>query len=200
MAANRFWRRCGSVVRQVAILALGVSLLSGCRRASITVYVPLQESAQSQYRYAIDHRGTQELLLRDKGNPARLMRARQQVMQTFDKVVEFFPQDRLGTPLAKLEIAEMMAGLDISNLRPSKKELRGAIDYLQDLRADYPEIEYIQAKALLDEALCWNSLQRYDRGQPLLRRVADAYATHEDDIIRTVGRYAAFLYQQIYVQ
>lgn len=200
MAANRFRQCCGPVVLQVAILALGIVLLSGCRRASLTIYVPLQESAQSQYRYAIDHRGTQELLLRDKGNPARLRRVREEVMQTFYKVVEYFPQDRMGTPLAKLEIAEMMAGLDISNLLPNKKELRGAIDYLQDLRADYPEMEYIQAKALLDEALCWNSLGRFDRGHPLLRRVADAYATHEDDVIRTVGRYAAFLYQQIYIQ
>ena len=200
MGKDRIRQPRGLKFGEFAVLALGILLISGCGRASMTVYVPMQESAQSQYRYAIDHRGTQEMLLRDKGNPVRMRRARQEVLQTFDKVIEFFPQDRMGTPLAKLEIAEMMAGLDISNLQPSKKELRGAIDYLQDLRADYPEIEYVQAKALLDEALCWNSLERYDRGQPLLRRVADDFATHEDDVIRTVGRYAAFLYQQIYVQ
>ena len=104
------------------------------------------------------------------------------------------------TPLAKLELADMRAGLDLSAAKPSPGDLEWAIARLQELQRDYPTFEFIQAKARYDEALCWKSLERYDRSQVLFKEVIDTFATSKDPVIQAIVERSNMLYQRTYVK
>jgi len=164
------------------------------------VFVPLQNSAREQFNYAKQYEEQNRLALVDRGNPTRVRDRTAAVIAAFAKVVEHFPDDRDFTPLARLEIADLRAGLEISRLEPSRRDLRAAISEFQNLRREYPEYEYIQAKAAYDEALCWRKLKDYERAQDLFRHVMDTYGSRDDPVLKQISEYARALYQQTYIR
>lgn len=179
-------------------LLLAISL-GACGRAP-QVFVPTQATAQAQYAYALNYRSQHELILRNKSQKERWERTRAAVWEAFSKVAELYPEDRTVTPLAKLELADMKAGLDFSGVEPSKEDLNWAIARLQELQRDYPELDFIQAKARYDEGLCWKNMERYDRSQVLFKEVIDSYATHKDPLIQAIVERANVFYQRTYVK
>lgn len=181
----------------LALILLLVSL--GCERAP-TVYVPTQPSAQAQYAYAVNYRSQHQLLLRNKSKKEQWERTRAAVREAFHKVVELYPEDRNVTPLARLELADMKAGLDLSGVEPSESDLKWAIEELQQLQRDYPTFDFIQAKARYDEALCWKAMERYDRSQVLFKEVIDTFATHKDPVIQGIVERSNIFYQRVYVK
>lgn len=176
-----------------------LTLLAGCESAP-TVFVPTQPTAQSQYAYAVDYRSQHELVLRNKSKKEKWERTRAAVWKSFERVVELYPEDRTVTPLARLELADMRAGLDFSGVEPGTSDLKQAIAEFQQLQRDYTNFDFIQAKARYDEALCWKTLERYDRSQVLFKEVIDTYATHKDPVIQGIVERSNVFYQRVYVK
>lgn len=187
-------------MRRLGFILVASMLLAGCSRGSDPkVYVPIQETAQLQYAYAVNYRSKNELILRDQKDMERLERTREAVRQTFEKVVEYFPNDREVTPLARLDLADMQAKLDQPKWKATKRELKRAIETFQGLRAEYPEFEFVQVKASYDEAMCWKSLGEFEKAQSMFRDVAENYRNNKDQFIRSLAGLAQYHYQQTYV-
>ncbi len=174
-------------------------LLVACESAP-TVFVPTQPTAQKQYAYAVDYRNQHELVLRNRSKKEQWERTRAAVWKSFEKVIELYPEDRTVTPLAKLELADMRGGLDYSGVEPETKDLEWAIEQFQQLQRDYTDFDFIQAKARYDEALCWKTMERYDRSQVLFKEVIDTYATHKDPVIQGIVERSNVFYQRVYVK
>lgn len=176
-----------------------MAVVAACERAP-KVYVPVQADARAQYAYAAEYRNQHELVLRNKSKEREWKRARAAVWEAFQKVVDLYPEDRNVTPLARLELADMRAGLDNSGATPSAADLKWSIERLRELQAEYPTFDFVQAKARYDEALCWKELERYDMSQVLFKEVIDTYGTHKDPTIQGIVSRANLFYQRVYVK
>lgn len=175
-------------------------IFSACAAPGPKVYVPHQLTAEMQYAYANSYRERNGLILRDSSRSKRWSDTRKALEKAFEMVVELYPEDLQYTSLAKLEIAEIRAGLDFSAPKEtSRRDLRRGIRLFQRLQEDYPEIHYIHAKSMLDEAFTWKALRRFDRVQALLTAIIDIYETSEEPEVRLVVESAKANYQQIYV-
>lgn len=170
-------------------------LLDGCRsRPQVTI--PLLESAAKQYAYAINQREESNLeLITDKD---RFKKAQAIVREHFIKVAEFYPGDRKHTPLAKLEVIEIDAGLTFSRVPPTPKEIRAAIPVLKALGSEYPDYDYIQAKTLLDTGMCYKALREYPKAQSYFKQVSDTFMNNTNEKIRDLARLASINYHQSY--
>ena len=147
------------------------------------------------------HHTCNEIALRDRSDSQKWMRSRKALEKAFEKVIELFPEDLVSTPVAKLEIAEIRAGLDFSAPeRTSKRDLRQALRMFQALQEDYSEIHYIRAKAMLDEALTWKSLRQFDKVQNLLLRIIEQYGNSPEPEVRLIVTAARSHYHQTYVE
>lgn len=174
-------------------------LIAGCQHKT-EVFVPLQKTAVEQFQYAINYRDRHALTLRNKSRPEQQKATREAVRQIFEKVVEYFPDDRQVTPLAKLELADMEAGLDLSELPATDREIRRATDKFIRIREDYPELEFVQAKAALDEGRCRLRLKEYEEAQALFNEITTAWADSEDQDIQLIVAYARTFYERAYVR
>jgi hypothetical protein len=197
MHSSQSWRMRRAASLAVVLLALTAT---SCLRRPPQVFVPVQSNAQQQYAYAVNYRDQHQLVLRNKAKRTEWERARAAVWEAFEKVVTLYPEDLVVTPLARLELADMRAGLDYSGATPSKDDLRWAIDRLREIQRDYPAFDFVQAKARYDEALCWKALERYDRSQVLFKEVIDTYGTHRDPTIRGIVERANLFYQRTYIR
>ncbi len=164
------------------------------------IYVPVQKTAREQYAYALNFRDKNNLVLHNKEKMGRLLQVRDEVWKTFSAVVENFPEDREVTPLAKLEMARMQAGLDRSRLSTSHAEYRAAVKDFQRLREDYKENEFIQAWSRFGEAFCLKEMKEFESAQKLFKEITENYATSKDKDIMDVVRMAHSYYQQNYVK
>lgn len=185
-------------------LASMVMLSGGCGMFKKTtkpqVFIPLQKSAKEQFVYALDHRQKNDLILRNKEQPARASEARESIRSAFEMVVVHFPEDLEVTPMAKLELAKMQAGMDQARTAPRDSDVRKAITEFQKIRMVYPELEFIQAEAKFDEAMCWKVLKDYEKAQSLFKEVADTYADSEDIDVKRLVQVSQIYYQQTYVK
>ena len=187
------------------LLPIAAMVVLACESRAPIIYVPRQETAGEQFLYATRYRDAHNLGLIARNDLERIENTRRVVAQTFSKVVEYFPEDRTFTPLAKLELSEIKGGMDTPAVSPSKSDLRAAVKDLQRLRADYPEDDYIQVKSRWDEALLWKELsnrgfgRHYDKAQELFRILAEDYREHDDVSIQIIARQAARQYQQLFI-
>lgn len=181
------------------VLMLGCALVTSCSRAP-QVFIPEQPTARQQYEYAVNYRQSKDITLRHKEDLEEWNRARMAVKMAFAKVEELFPEDRTETPLAKLEVADMLAGLDGIFAEPTNRDLRQAIGQLQKLQQDYPGYDYVQCKARYDEGQCWKRLRKFEKAQEKYREVAEGYLYHENSSIRRIASMAQVHYQKVYVK
>lgn len=187
------------------LLPIAAVLVLACGSRAPRIYVPRQESAGEQFLYATRYRDAHNLGLIARDDQERIENTRRVVAQTFSKVVEYFPEDRTFTPLAKLELSEIRGGMDTKAVSPSKSDLRAAVKDFQQLRADYPEDEYIQVKSRWDEAMLWKELsnrgfgRHYGKAQELFRILAEDYRGHDDVSIQLIAQQAARQYQQLFI-
>jgi tetratricopeptide (TPR) repeat protein len=190
--------RCRAAVGRIRLLLAGAaSILLGCVYSEQTVNVPVKESAAEQYSYAIQYRQDKNLkLIVDK---KKFLKAREVVRQVINKVSENFPDDRMFTPLAKLDAAEMDAGLDDSRVEVSRRQVHQAIERLGSLAKDYPEYDYIQAKSLYDRGLCYKRLGEFPQAQECFKEVRDRFKKHANKEIRRIVDMAVAYYNQTYV-
>lgn len=175
-------------------------LLTGCGMFHHTpqVTIPLLENAGKQYAYAISQREESNLeLISEKG---RFKKAQAIVREHFRKVAELYPGDRKYTPLAKLEVIEIDAGLAFTRVQPTSKEIRAAIGELKKLAAEYPDYDppFIQAKALLDQGFCYKALHEYPKAQACFKQVSEQYINNSNEKIRDMARLASINYHQSY--
>ncbi|MBI1784402.1 hypothetical protein HYR69_04590 [Candidatus Sumerlaeota bacterium] len=187
----------------VAVALAGfLGLSTGCNlfKRDREIYVPIQKTAREQFMYAAEYRDKHNLILRNKERPERQARTRESIKRTFQVVVEQFPEDREVTPMARLELADMLAGMDPARITPKERDLRRAIAEFQKIQDDYPEIESIQAKARLDEGLCWVKLKDYEKAQNLFRDIEDAHRESKDPDVQKLVKIAHDLYQNTYVK
>lgn len=175
-------------------------LLAGCSVFHHTpqVTIPLLENAGKQYAYAVSQREQSNLeLISEKG---RFKKAQAIVREHFRKVAELYPGDRKYTPLAKLDVIEIDAGLAFSRVPPTTKEIRTAIGELKKLAAEYPDYDppFIQAKALLDEGFCYKTLRDYPKAQACFKQVSEKYINNGNEKIRDLARLGSINYHQSY--
>lgn len=195
-------RRGAGVASRRAVLTaclIAASLLSACKSGP-EVFVPLQKTAIDQFQYAINYRDRHALTLRNSSRPEQQKATREAVRQIFEKVVEYFPEDREVTPLAKLELADMQAGLDLSETPATDREIRRAAEKFYEIREDYPELDFVQAKAALDEGRCRLKLKEYEEAQALFNEITTAWADSNDQEIRRIVVYARTFYDRAYVR
>lgn len=187
--------------RLTLICVLVAASASGCSwfAKKPTVHVPVLESAEAQYNYAVEYRDRRDLRLRDKGNMPALMELRETVRQIYQRVIDFFPEDRNVTPLARLQIADMQAGFDISNFKVRKKDYVKAIGMLREIRSDYTEYEYIQAKTRYDEAICLKAIRKFERAQSLFLEITELFGDSEDEFVRALVSRANRHYRKTYI-
>ncbi len=179
------------------VIILSAVCAVGCNRIRPAV-IPLQETAELQYGYCRRFMQESALVLLNWEDPERLLRRRDVLRQCYAGVVEHFPEDRDVTPVARVQLADMMAGLDMNEIRPKKRDIRSAIGILREIRADYPEYDFIQAKTRYDESLCWRRLKEYEKAQKLFKDIDEMFGEHEDRVIRSIAAQARVLYQQTY--
>lgn len=184
-----------------AALGALVFISAACARQPTTqVFIPLQKTARQQYQYALDTEAKQELVLSARDRYDRMLRGRETVLQGYARVVEYFPEDREVTPLARMKLAEITCGQDISNYRATDADQRDALKQFEKIMADYPENDFVQAKAKFDQAMCYRKLKEYERAQTLFKEVEETYIDHKDQGIKRIVYYAHQFYQQTYVK
>lgn len=191
------------------LIACATLLPSGCERfrggdllgrGGPAVFIPLQDTAYNQYQYAVRERQRNEIALRDRTASPRREDARRAVAAAFRMVVEQFPEDRAWTPLARLDLADMQAGLDVSGGRASASDLKASIAEFRRLREEFPELEYIQAKARYDEAVAWRELKDFGRAQELFKEVSDLYRASSEKDLQYIAQMADLAYQKTYIK
>lgn len=193
MAPN--WVKASAQRISYVILLTAALLLAGCGRGP-KVTIPWQDTASKQYGYALQYREDSNLEL--IGDLKRFMKTRAIVREHYVKVAEFFPGDQKYTPLAKLEVVEMDAGLDSSRVKTADRERRQGLRRLQELATQYPDYEYIQAKALFDQGLIYQALHEYPQAQACFQKVRDKFVNSKNGDIRELARMGGFLYNKTY--
>lgn len=202
MIQSRLSTRLAAPALLALVCALAVPMTTGCGRLhrSPKVFVPVQKSAEEQFAYAVRERDRNFLVLRNREASAKRLEARHTVRRSFEMVIENFPEDRKVTPLARLEVADMTAGIDAGADTVSPRQLRDAISQFEGIRNDYPENDFVQAKTIYDEALCRKLLKEYDKAQALFKEVSEEFAASKDKDIRDLVRLSNYQYQQTYVK
>jgi hypothetical protein len=190
--------RHGRIIHYAHWICLALMLSTpGCSRLKgIDVSVPLKNNAAEQYKYATEYRDSKnlELIIDDK----KLALGREVVRQTFAKVYEYFPEDRTFTPLAKLDVIIIEAGLDSPRVKLSRHQRLRAIEKFQELADQYPEYEYIQAMSLYEQGLIFKLLGDR-RAMEIFDEVRKAFADTKDLKIRQIVANANRFYNDVYV-
>jgi tetratricopeptide (TPR) repeat protein len=188
---------------QPALLMLLALSLIACRTPPRAI-VPVQPSAVEQYTYAQNYKHMRNLELIPKDQNERYLKTREIVRQHFAKVVDYFPGDRskTGTPLAKLELLEMQAGLDSVRAPVSKRQIRAAIKGFQQLLADYPdpELDFIKAKSLYDQGMCYKRMGKYEAAQACFYNVKQEFANNDNARIKDLAKKAEVYYNKTEIE
>ena len=170
-----------------------------CRHAPQAI-VPVQPSSAQQLDYAYKYRQSRNLDLIAKEQNERYLQSREIVRQHFEKVAEYFPADRKFTPLAKLELLEMEAGLDSGRVPVSTREIHSSVADLKKLMAEYPEIDFLQAKAMLDTGKCHKRLGEFEEGKVSFQNLIERYGKSKDSLIKEIVAKARVYYNQTEVK
>ena len=181
----------------ILLPALG-ALGAGCSRNQGRILVPVQETAAEQFMYAqwVRQNSTLELMIHEK---SRYLTERRRIRAAYAQVVESFPADRTSTPLARLILIEMDAGLDERHAPNSRRGDQRAIEQLDRLIKEYPEYDFIQAKGLYNMAQLHKRRGEFEDATRLFKHVADNYSAHENEIIRELALRSRYFYQHIYM-
>lgn len=200
---DRNQRRAGNHARRNALVwmlllaGLATGLL-GCTHPRARVLVPHKETAAEQYAYALKYRNTANLeLIRDQ---QEFQRKREILKQTFERVIEHYPNDRQFTPLARLEVVEMNAGLDFQRVQVSEKQMHKAIQQLEELAQAYPEMDFIQAKCRYSQGQIHKRLGEFEPARQAFLEVRDRFMNHSNEVIQDLARRSAYWYDMVYVE
>lgn len=171
--------------------------LAGCLHHKPEINVPIEQNAAAQYNFAVKYRDDANLpLILDK---KKMMFSRSVVRENFKKVADYFPQDRKYTPLAKLELIEIDAGLDEKRVEPSTRQEHAALRELDRLAREYPEFTFVQAKTLYDQGLIYKRMGDFAQAQDRFKLLRDRYTGNPDAIIANLAQRAAYYYNKTYV-
>jgi tetratricopeptide (TPR) repeat protein len=189
-----------------ALTALGATLaLVGCsvfESSRPLAVVPIQKDAAAQYACANHYREQQQVEL--IANDARYANARDVVIQTYQKVIDYFPNDHEYVPLAKLDIISMRCGFDSSRIvltgRRLKKTMLQAVTELQALMKQFPNYDYIQVKGLYLSGLCHLLLKDYRAAQEDFLQARDRFIKNDNTKIKALAEMAAEYYKKVYVE
>lgn len=178
----------------LALFSIGVLValsLGGC--ASIPfggastenqLVIPEFPSAKEQYGFAT--------LFKDSTIPATDENRREvqvsRLTQCYDQVVQKFPDDPTYTPLARLEMAD--AARSIAQLKDAQRQYN-------EILADYPGNEYVQARSLYSIGRTLDSLHDYEEAKIYYRRVHDEYADSSSAAVRDIVKRADRLYYSV---
>ena len=183
-------RRCLQTLPASLAWMIAALFATACMYSRPIVTVPKQESAQAQYRKAVETRANMRLAL--MRNEKKYRRGRDIARQTMEKVPEYFPDDRRWTPLARLDVIELSAGLDSPRVDPSRRQIQSAVEQLRNLADAYPEFEFIQAKTRYDEGLCLNLLKNYPEAKGRFLELRELFKDHTDPQIQDLVKKANY--------
>ncbi len=187
-------------VAWIALLLVGLCGPLGCARKGPVVTVPRKEDAAGQFKYAEDYREKRNLPL-IASNKKKLMSIREVVREIYSRVGEYFPDDRQFTPLAKLTVVEMDAGLDIPDkVRVSKRCLLREITEFKKLAEVYPEHDFLQAKSLYDQGQCYFRRENYAEMQACYLEISERFSEHPNQTIKNIADRAKYYYDRTYVE
>lgn len=169
-----------------ALLAL-TGLGCGYFKRQPTAIVPMQPTASDQLRYAEQYKQMRNMALIPKDDPARFDSTRELVRQQYAAVVDYFPGDRFGTPMAKLTLIEMKAGLDSERVAVSDRKVLATVQELVALAEEYPELEFIQAKSLYSQALCYQRAGEFKDASVCFYNGWKRFENSNDKIIKNIS-------------
>jgi hypothetical protein len=191
------------VIHVIAIMG-AVALWAGpagcARNSAVQVHVPVQENAAQQFAYAEELNRMSNYQLIDKDDTTRYMQERQKIRRAYAAVAEYFPADRTITPVARLMEAGFAAGLDQVERAWSPKRAREALAEYEQLLRDYPENDYVQAKALYDMGIIFKRLKEYGEAQQIFLQVRNHFADSSDPLIQELAVRANIAYNQVYLE
>ncbi|MCE5229309.1 hypothetical protein LLG95_06890 [bacterium] len=190
----------------VICAALAVLALAGCASQG-KILVPQQKNAAMQYGYAerMREQANLPIIFPDKKAYAS---ERVKIYESWAAVVRNFPADREATPLAKINMIEMDAGLDDRNaphsgatrkLSISSSVDRRAIEAYEALIKEYPENRFVQAKARYDQALIYKRAGDYAKATDLFKFLAENFGKDSNPSLKVIGQKSAAYYQETYV-
>ncbi|MFH0795119.1 MAG: tetratricopeptide repeat protein [bacterium] len=168
--------------RGYALIAM-VLLLGGCSRVN-DVVVPHEKTAREQYYFAARH--MRQMILSNE--PERRQRQAMQEIRVFEKVQEYFPDDLVHTPLARLSVADLYA-----NLGQNEK----AAKQLAQIRSEYPDNPFVVANSLYAEGIARDTLGQYPKSQELYRECLDRFSDSDNAIIKVIVADARRRYQRV---
>jgi tetratricopeptide (TPR) repeat protein len=161
-------------------------VLSGCpKKAAEPIFIPEQNTAYDQFRYA-------EYLRRSLvPSPDQERRAEQmtQVIEAYERVYELFPDDIESTPQAKLMVGMLYART------PNQKDK--AIEMLREVELRYSNNDDILARSLYHQGLLMDQARRYEEAQYKYKEVVDRYGTSEDPVLLRFARQARERYNRV---
>lgn len=194
-------RRARLVATFWAALAVAQAL-AGCSAARPEAIVPVLKDAAAQYAYA-NHYREKEARIELITDRARYLRARDVVMQTYQKVIDYFPKDHVYAPLAELDLIAMRCGFDTDRLKYSKSQyrriLKQAIADIQKVMKENPDYPYVQAKGLFLGGRCHLMLKDYRSAQAEFRQAREQFGNSGNPKIKALADAAALYYKQVYI-
>ena len=185
-------------ILRASLLCCLLLLGTGCwfTNPQPTAFVPMQATAAEQYRFAEQYAVNRNMALIPADQDKRFMNTREIVRQHFAKVVEYFPGDRFDTPLAKLWLLEMKAGLDSPRVKVRDRHVLAVVEELQALMAEYPELEFIQAKGMYDQALCYKRAGDFENASVCFHNVWKQHELSKNEQIKNLSDRARMYYNK----
>ncbi len=167
----------------ILFLAPACWAVSGCAGGK-KIYIPEQANAQSQYKYAMEFR--RMCMLTPSEN--RAMEQYPAVIASYEKVLELYPDDKVHTPLAYLDLGDLHFAL---------KDYKQALRYYDRAIDRYPDMDHIQAYAKLNRGISLESQGDIRRAREMYKECIDLYAGHQRESVQEVVRQAQKLWSRV---
>ncbi len=162
-------------------------LLSGCMPWGGEKYlIPEKPNAKEQYDYAY------QLSLQASRVPtADREPLYDQVIAAYRMVIDRFPDDRLHTPVALLDIGDKYAAL---------KDYKTAMKYYTRAARNYPDNDRVQVYALVRQGQVYDLTDRGAKARDIYKQVIDRYAGRSDVTVRQWVQKARDAYDKVFTE
>jgi tetratricopeptide (TPR) repeat protein len=150
----------------------------------VELVVPACPSAQAQFAYAKTFQGS--LIM--SGEKERRRDQLNRIAQCYEKVVNSFPDDRVYTPLAYLEMADSTAHGGDAKLAVSM--YRAAIQ-------KWPEIEYIYARSLLSIGRLQDGTGQFEEAKQTYTELRERFSGSKSEKVNAMVKAADSAYYQM---
>ncbi|MCX7013143.1 MAG: hypothetical protein NTW86_11405 [Candidatus Sumerlaeota bacterium] len=178
--------------RLAALGAFAAACLAGCRflpfhkaEESGRIWVPEYATAREQYQFAFQKQQEEFIPPTDSARKEERLR---RILAGYEKVIERFPDDRVYTPLSKMQIGELYLGYG---------QPKVALQKAEEILAAYGDIEFIDAKTRFDRGRALEALGRRVEAQQAYKDCMDRYQDSKDKKSQEIVRWSRQMYDRI---